>query len=56
VASARTEGKSGDALVDAVMPMLRSRFGRWASIDAVARQNIVDVDAELARGAVAPMR
>lgn len=46
VAAARGQDKRGDAVVDAVLPELRRQFSGWAFIDAVARQNIVDVDAE----------
>jgi glyoxylase-like metal-dependent hydrolase (beta-lactamase superfamily II) len=47
VAEARTQGRSGDALVDGVLPVLKQQFGRWAFIDAIARDNILQVDAEL---------
>jgi glyoxylase-like metal-dependent hydrolase (beta-lactamase superfamily II) len=47
VGAARALHKSGAALVDAVLPELKRQFGRWPFIDAVARQNILDVDAEL---------
>ena len=47
VAAARDQGAHGDALADAVLPDLKRQFAGWMFIDAVARQNILDVDAEL---------
>jgi glyoxylase-like metal-dependent hydrolase (beta-lactamase superfamily II) len=47
VATARAQNERGDALVEAVMPGLKRQFGRWPFIDAVARQNILEVAAEL---------
>jgi len=47
VAAARAQHQSGETLVDAVLPELKRQFGRGPFIDAVARQNILDVDAEL---------
>jgi glyoxylase-like metal-dependent hydrolase (beta-lactamase superfamily II) len=47
VAAARAQNKSGDALVGAELPDLKRRFAGWPFIDAVARQNVLDVDAEL---------
>jgi len=48
VAAARAENTSGEALMNAVLPELKRQSGRWPFNDAVARQNILDVDAELA--------
>lgn len=47
VSAARARGKSDEALVGEVLPQLKRQFGGWAFIDAVARQNILDADAEL---------
>jgi glyoxylase-like metal-dependent hydrolase (beta-lactamase superfamily II) len=47
VAAARAQKQDGEALVAAVLPDLRRQFGRWAFVDAVARDNILQVDAEL---------
>jgi len=48
VTAARAQNKTGDALVSAALPELKRQFSSWPFIDAVARQNILDVDAELA--------
>jgi glyoxylase-like metal-dependent hydrolase (beta-lactamase superfamily II) len=47
VAAARARGTRGGTLVDAVLPALKRQFARWPFIDAVARDNILQVDAEL---------
>jgi len=47
VTAARAEGRNGDAVVDAVLPDLKRRFRRWPFIDAVARDNILQTEAEL---------
>jgi glyoxylase-like metal-dependent hydrolase (beta-lactamase superfamily II) len=47
VAAGRARHAQGDALVAAVLPALKQRFGRWPSIDVVARDNVRDVNAEL---------
>ena len=47
VSNARTQRKSGEALVDAVMPALSDKYGRWDFFKFVARPNIQDMDAEL---------
>jgi cyclase len=47
IANAQAQGKSGDSLVADVMPQLTSRFSRWTFPDGVARDNIVQTDAEL---------
>jgi glyoxylase-like metal-dependent hydrolase (beta-lactamase superfamily II) len=46
VTAARAQGKSGDAVVAAVMPELK-RVARGPFIDAVARDNILQTEAEL---------
>src|SRR5579875_321072 len=40
VAQARASGKSGDALVDAVLPELKKRYGGWDWFGYFARHNI----------------
>jgi cyclase len=47
VADARTQGKSDDALADAVMPALGEKYGQWDYFKYLAKPNIVDMDAEL---------
>ncbi len=47
VSDARAQGKSGDALADAVMSSLTPKYGRWDAYSYLAKPNIVDVDAEL---------
>jgi glyoxylase-like metal-dependent hydrolase (beta-lactamase superfamily II) len=47
VAAGRARHAQGAALADAVVPELQQRFGRWPFIDAVARDNVRDVNAEL---------
>jgi len=47
VAAARAQGKTGDALIDAALPELKRQVGAAPFIDAVARDNILQVDAEL---------
>jgi cyclase len=47
VSDARAQGRSGDALVAAVTAALRPRFGRWDYFDQVAKDNALQVEAEL---------
>jgi cyclase len=44
---AQAAGKSGDALVDAVLPDLQSKYGKWAFFDDYARDDIRQTAAEL---------
>lgn len=46
-AKAQSEGKTGDGLVNAVMPSLTAQYGRWAYFDALAPLNVQQTDAEL---------
>jgi glyoxylase-like metal-dependent hydrolase (beta-lactamase superfamily II) len=41
------EGKSGDDLVNAVMPGLKAKYGDWNFFDYFAKPNILDMAAEL---------
>lgn len=47
VAGAQASGRSGDALVDAVLPELRKRYGEWGGFKHFARHNIDQTTAEL---------
>lgn len=40
-------GKTGDELVDAVLPESKEKFGSWSLFDYFAKPNIKDVEAEL---------
>jgi cyclase len=48
VADARNQGKSGNALVQAVMPALADKYGHWDFFKFLAERNISETDAELA--------
>ena len=48
VSEARAAGKSGQALVDAVLPGLKQKYGDWSAFDYFATHNIEQTDAELA--------
>jgi len=47
VAGPVKEGKTGDALVAAVMPELKAKYGQWGIFQHFATRNILDVAAEL---------
>jgi len=47
VAAARAEGKSGDALTEAVMRTLSAKYGEWDFFKYFAQPNILQMDAEL---------
>jgi len=47
VSAARKEGKTGAALVDAVLPQVKQKYGSWQFFDYFAKRNIADVEAEL---------
>jgi cyclase len=47
VASSRKEGKTGAALIDAVLPQVRQKYASWQFFDHFAKRNISDVEAEL---------
>ena len=46
IQKAQADGKSGDALVDAVLPQLQQKYGSW-SFFAFAKSDIKYTDAEL---------
>ena len=47
VAGAQQSGKSGDALVDAVLPKLKASYGNWGWFQHFAPRNIAQTTAEL---------
>ena len=47
VGAAKKEGKSGPALVEAVLPQLKQKYGNWQLFDYFSKRNIADVEAEL---------
>ena len=48
VSKAQAEGKSGGALVDAVMPALKDKYGTWGFFPYFAKSNILQTADELA--------
>ncbi len=47
IAEARTAGKIGDAIVDAVVPKIKDKYGDWASFTNFSRNNVIQTAAEL---------
>ncbi len=47
VHDAQGQGKTGDALVDAVLPALKEKYGQWEFFEYFAKSNIADTAAEL---------
>lgn len=47
VTHAQANGKSGEALADAVVPGLKGSYGHWGGFEAAVRSNILETDAEL---------
>lgn len=47
VKKAVDEGKTGDELVNAVMPTLKEKYGKWDFFDFFSKANILDMAAEL---------
>jgi cyclase len=47
VSEARARGQSGEALADAVMPALASKYGNWEAFKYLAKSNLLETDAEL---------
>ncbi|HEY1772591.1 MAG TPA: MBL fold metallo-hydrolase [Gammaproteobacteria bacterium] len=48
VGAARSAGKSGQTLTDAVMAAIKPKYGSWGYFDYFAKHNIEQTDAELA--------
>ena len=47
VREARAQGKSGDALSETVMPALKPKYGHMEFFEQVAKQNVLETEAEL---------
>jgi len=47
VSEARAQGKVGDALAESIVPRLKEKFGQWEFAGPVARNNILETDAEM---------
>jgi hypothetical protein len=47
VQTARDRGESGDALLKTALPTLKRRFGDWEFQDELAKQNLLQTEAEL---------
>jgi glyoxylase-like metal-dependent hydrolase (beta-lactamase superfamily II) len=47
VGSAKKDGKSSTALLEAVLPQVKQKYGAWQFFDYFAKRNIADVEAEL---------
>ena len=47
VSDARARGQSGEALADAVLPALATKYGSWEAFKYLARLNLLETDAEL---------
>jgi cyclase len=47
VAGSVKEGKSGDALVNAVFPQLKEKYGKWDFFEDFAKSDVLDTAAEL---------
>ena len=47
VATAQAQGKSGDALANAVIPMLAEQYGQWRFFKEMVKPNVLQTDAEL---------
>ena len=47
VSEARAQGKAGDALAQSIVPRLKEKFGQWEFAEPVAKNNILETDAEM---------
>jgi cyclase len=47
VAEAQAQGKSGSALVEAILPTLTEKYGQWDFFKYFAQPNILETDAEM---------
>jgi glyoxylase-like metal-dependent hydrolase (beta-lactamase superfamily II) len=47
VGSVKKDGKSSTALLEAVLPQVKQKYGAWQFFDYFAKRNIADVEAEL---------
>lgn len=56
VRAEQAKGKSGDAVVQAILPSLKSKYGKWGFFDELAAANISDTAQELAGTKKLPAR
>jgi glyoxylase-like metal-dependent hydrolase (beta-lactamase superfamily II) len=47
VSAAKKDGKSGSAVLDAVLPQVKQKYGTWQFFDYFAKRNIADIESEL---------
>ena len=47
VTEAKARGQSGDALAQTVLPRLKERYGQWEFAEPLAKDNLLQTDAEL---------
>ncbi len=47
VTNAKARGKSGEAVLESVMPALKEKYGHMEFFEGIARQNVLETDAEL---------
>ena len=47
VREAQAQGRSGDAVAEAVMPALKAKYGHMEFFDGIAKQNVLEIEAEL---------
>jgi cyclase len=47
VTEARAQGKSGDVLAQTVLPSLKDKYGKWEFAEPLAKDNILQTEAEL---------
>lgn len=48
VTEGRAAGKTGDALVEYLLPRMKDKYGEWGAFNNFSKRNIVDTDAEFA--------
>ncbi len=46
VTEGRAAGKTGDALVEFLLPRMKEKYGEWSAFNNFAKRNILDTDAE----------
>ena len=47
VSEAHARGKAGNSMTQAVVPALKKQYGQWESFDQAAKENVLQVEAEL---------
>ena len=47
VSEARTQGKTGDALAQSIVPKLKQKYGQWEFAEPLAKINVLETDAEM---------